>query len=110
MSHTFASRRSANRRRRNEARQRILDAARRELETKPFRELSVDDLMKRPGSAGPLSTATSPIARRCYSICLKKCGAALADARDAELGNPDIAAPPPPWLAWSSCSQTTGPS
>jgi AcrR family transcriptional regulator len=49
MSQTLASRRSANRRRRTEAKQRILDAARQELQTKPFRDLTVDDLMKPTG-------------------------------------------------------------
>jgi AcrR family transcriptional regulator len=49
MSQTLASRRSANRRRRSEAKQQILDAARRELETKPFRDLTVDDLMEPTG-------------------------------------------------------------
>jgi AcrR family transcriptional regulator len=49
VSPTLASRRSANRRRRTEAKQQILDAARQELQTKPFRDLTVDDLMKPTG-------------------------------------------------------------
>jgi AcrR family transcriptional regulator len=49
MSQTVAGRRSAGRRRRHEAKQQILDAARQELETRPFRDLTVDDLMKSTG-------------------------------------------------------------
>src|SRR6059058_4569756 len=49
ISHTFADRRLANRRRRNEAREQILQVARRELKTRPFRELSVDELMQATG-------------------------------------------------------------
>jgi AcrR family transcriptional regulator len=49
MSQTVAARRSATRRRRNQAKQQILDAARAELQTKPFRDLTMDDLMKPTG-------------------------------------------------------------
>jgi AcrR family transcriptional regulator len=49
MSQTLAARRSATRRRRNQAKQQILDAARAELQTKPFRDLTMDDLMKPTG-------------------------------------------------------------
>jgi AcrR family transcriptional regulator len=49
MSQTLASRRSTNRHRRSEAKQQILDTARQELQTKPFRDLTVDDLMKPTG-------------------------------------------------------------
>jgi AcrR family transcriptional regulator len=49
MSQTLAGRRSANRRRRSETRQQILDVARRQLTTKPFRDLTIDDLMKPTG-------------------------------------------------------------
>jgi AcrR family transcriptional regulator len=49
VSTTVASRRSANRRRRSEAREQILDAAREELRTTAFRDLSVEDLMKATG-------------------------------------------------------------
>src|SRR5262249_13139713 len=49
MSRTSASRRSAHRRRRTEAREQILDVARRELRNKPFRDLSVDELIAPTG-------------------------------------------------------------
>ena len=49
MSQTLAGRRSARRHRHNEAKQQILDAARRELASKPFRDLTVDELMKPTG-------------------------------------------------------------
>jgi AcrR family transcriptional regulator len=49
MPKTLATRRTANRRRRTEAKDQILKAARHELETKPFRDLSVDDLMSATG-------------------------------------------------------------
>ena len=49
MSQTLAARRSATRRRRNQAKQQILDAARAELQTRPFRDLTMDDLMKPTG-------------------------------------------------------------
>ena len=92
MSHTFAARRSANRRRRNEARQRILDAARRELESKPFRELSVDDLMSATGLSRTAFYRYFPDREAVLLDLLEEVWGALADARDAELGNPDTAA------------------
>ena len=92
MFHTFAARRSANRRRRNEARQRILDAARRELESKPFRELSVDDLMSATGLSRTAFYRYFPDREAVLLDLLEEVWGALADARDAELGNPDTAA------------------
>jgi AcrR family transcriptional regulator len=49
MSYTAATRRSVNRRRRTEAKRQILAAARQGLKTKPFRDLTIDDLMKATG-------------------------------------------------------------
>jgi TetR/AcrR family transcriptional regulator, ethionamide resistance regulator len=49
MSQTLANRRSARRRRRTEAREQILAAARQHLKTKRFRDLTVDDLMAATG-------------------------------------------------------------
>ncbi len=49
MAQTSATRRSAHRRRRSEAKQQILDTARQRLQTTAFRDLSIDDLMEGTG-------------------------------------------------------------
>ncbi len=83
MSHTFASRRVANRRRRNEAREQILDVARQELKTKPFRDLSVDELMRATGLSRTAFYRYFPDREAVLVDLLEEVWSALAEARDA---------------------------
>ncbi len=91
MSNTFASRRSANRRRRNEAREQILDVARRELKVKPFRELSVDELMQATGLSRTAFYRYFPDREAVLVDLLEEVWGALADARDVEVATEGIA-------------------
>ena len=91
MSNTFASRRSANRRRRNEAREQILDVARRELKVKPFRELSVDELMQATGLSRTAFYRYFPDREAVLVDLLEEVWGALADARDVEVATDGIA-------------------
>jgi TetR/AcrR family transcriptional regulator, ethionamide resistance regulator len=84
VSHTFASRRSANRRRRNETREQILEAARRELKTKPFRDLTVDDLMQGTGMSRTAFYRFFPDREAVLLDLLEDVWSSLAEARDAE--------------------------
>jgi TetR/AcrR family transcriptional regulator, ethionamide resistance regulator len=84
VSHTFASRRSANRRRRNETREQILEAARRELKTKPFRDLTVDDLMQATGMSRTAFYRFFPDREAVLLDLLEDVWSSLAEARDAE--------------------------
>jgi TetR/AcrR family transcriptional regulator, ethionamide resistance regulator len=84
VSHTFSSRRSANRRRRNEAREQILDVARRELKVKPFRELSVDELMQETGLSRTAFYRFFPDREAVLIDLLEEALDALAQARDLE--------------------------
>ena len=76
------ARRSANRRKRSEARQQILDAARQELKTKPFRDLSVDDLMKATGHSRTAFYRYFPDREAVLVELLEEVWDALAEARD----------------------------
>jgi AcrR family transcriptional regulator len=91
VSTTFASRRSANRRRRSEARQQILDAAREALQTTAFRDLSVDDLMKTTGLTRTAFYRYFPDREAVLVELLEEVWTALADARDVEGIGPDAA-------------------
>jgi TetR/AcrR family transcriptional regulator, ethionamide resistance regulator len=84
VSHTFSSRRSANRRHRNEAREQILDVARRELRVKPFRELSVDELMRETGLSRTAFYRFFPDREAVLIDLLGEVWTALAEARDLE--------------------------
>lgn len=90
MSHTFATRRSANRRRRVEARQTILDAARQELQSKPFRELSVDELMSATGLSRTAFYRYFPDREALLLDLLEEVWGEMADARDVELAKADL--------------------
>jgi AcrR family transcriptional regulator len=87
MSHTFATRRSANRRRRNEAREHILDVARRELQVKPFRDLSVDELMQETGLSRTAFYRYFPDREAVLVDLLDEVWGELAQVRDAD---PDV--------------------
>jgi AcrR family transcriptional regulator len=91
VSNTFASRRSANRRRRNEAREQILDVARRELKVKPFRELSVDELMQQTGLSRTAFYRYFPDREAVLVDLLEEVWGSLAEARDLEVGTEGIA-------------------
>jgi AcrR family transcriptional regulator len=90
MSHTFASRRVANRRRRNEAREQILDVARQELKTKPFRDLSVDELMRATGLSRTAFYRYFPDREAVLVDLLEEVWGALAEARDADAENETV--------------------
>ena len=89
---TFASRRSANRRRRDEARQQIVETARRELKVKPFRELTVDELMEGTGLSRTAFYRYFPDRESVLVDLLEEAWAALVEARDQ--GRMDGTAPP----------------
>jgi AcrR family transcriptional regulator len=91
VSHTFASRRSANRRRRSEAREQILDVARRELKAKPFRDLSVDELMQATGLSRTAFYRYFPDREAVLVDLLEEVWGALAEARDVESAGEDLA-------------------
>jgi TetR/AcrR family transcriptional regulator, ethionamide resistance regulator len=90
MSHTFAVRRSVNRRRREEARQQILDAARQALQTKPFRELSIDELMAATGLGRTAFYRYFPDREAVLLELLEEVWGELAEARDIELAAADL--------------------
>jgi TetR/AcrR family transcriptional regulator, ethionamide resistance regulator len=90
VSHTFATRRSANRRRRNETREQILEAARRELKTKPFRELTVDDLMQGTGMSRTAFYRFFPDREAVLLDLLEDVWGSLAGARDREGAGADV--------------------
>jgi TetR/AcrR family transcriptional regulator, ethionamide resistance regulator len=90
MSNTFASRRSANRRRREEARQRILDATREFLQDKPFRDLTVDELMSATGLSRTGFYRYFPDREAVLLDLLEEVFGELADARDAEAVGADF--------------------
>src|SRR5215469_13970378 len=92
VSHTFATRRSANRRRRNETREQILETARRELRTKPFRELTVDDLMQGTGMSRTAFYRFFPDREAVLLELLEDVWGALAEARDREGPGGDVSA------------------
>src|ERR1700739_3904180 len=91
MSHTFAARRLANRRRRNEAREQILEVARRELRVRPFRELSVDELMQQTGLSRTAFYRYFPDREAVLVDLLEEVWGSLAEARDLEVGTEGIA-------------------
>jgi AcrR family transcriptional regulator len=91
VSNTFASRRSANRRRRSEAREQILDVARRELQIKPFRELGVDELMQATGLSRTAFYRYFPDREAVLVDLLEEVWGALADARDVETATEGMA-------------------
>ena len=84
MSNTFSSRRSANRRRRNEAREQILDVARRELKVKAFREISVDELMQETGLSRTAFYRFFPDREAVLIDLLEEVWTDLAEARDLD--------------------------
>jgi AcrR family transcriptional regulator len=85
VSHTFSARRSANRRRRSETREQILEAARHELKIKPFRDLSVDDLMQGTGMSRTAFYRFFPDREALLLELLEDLwGALAAEARDIE--------------------------
>ncbi len=84
MSHTFAARRLENRRRRNEAREQILDVARRELRVRPFRELSVDELMQATGLSRTAFYRYFPDREAVLVDLLEEVWGDFAEARDAD--------------------------
>ncbi len=90
VSNTYAVRRTANRRRREEARQRILDAARRELQAKPFRDLTVDELMSATGLSRTAFYRYFPDREAVLLDLLQEVWGELADARDVELVDADL--------------------
>jgi AcrR family transcriptional regulator len=90
VAHTFASRRSANRRRREEARQRILDATRQILQGKPFRDLTVDELMSSTGLSRTAFYRYFPDREAVLLELLEEVWGELADARDAEAVGADF--------------------
>jgi TetR/AcrR family transcriptional regulator, ethionamide resistance regulator len=90
VAHTFASRRSANRRRREEARQRILDAARQILQGKPFRDLTVDELMSATGLSRTAFYRYFPDREAVLLELLEEVWGELAEARDAEAVGADF--------------------
>jgi TetR/AcrR family transcriptional regulator, ethionamide resistance regulator len=92
VSHTFATRRSANRRRRNETREQILEPARRELKTKPFRELTVDDLMQGTGMSRTAFYRFFPDREAVLLDLLEDVWGSLAEARDREGTGGDVSA------------------
>ena len=92
VANTFASRRSANRRRRDEARQQIVEAARRELKVKPFRELTVDELMEGTGLSRTAFYRYFPDRESVLVDLLEEAWAALVEARDQ--GRTDGTTPP----------------
>jgi AcrR family transcriptional regulator len=83
VSRTFAGRRSVNRRRRSEARQQIVDAARQRLRTTAFRDLSVEDLMRTTGLTRTAFYRYFPDREAVLMELLEDLWAALMDARDA---------------------------
>jgi AcrR family transcriptional regulator len=83
MSPTLAGRRSASRHRRHEAKQKILDAARQELESKPFRDLTVDDLMKPTGLGRTAFYRYFPDRESVLIELLDELWAELQEAKDA---------------------------
>ena len=83
-------RRSANRRRREEARQRILDAARAILQGKPFRDLTVDELMSATGLSRTAFYRYFPDREAVLLELLEEVWGELADARDAEAVGADF--------------------
>jgi AcrR family transcriptional regulator len=91
VSNTFASRRSANRRRRTEAREQILDVARRQLKIKPFRDLSVDELMQATGLSRTAFYRYFPDREAVLVDLLEEVWGSLAEARDVEVGTGGIA-------------------
>jgi AcrR family transcriptional regulator len=92
VSHTFSARRSANRRRRNETRERILEAARRELKTKPFRDLTVDELMQGTGMSRTAFYRFFPDREAVLLDLLEDVWSALAEARDDNRAGEDVSA------------------
>jgi AcrR family transcriptional regulator len=90
VSHTFATRRSENRRRRSETREQILEAARRELKTKPFRELTVDDLMEGTGMSRTAFYRFFPDREAVLIDLLEDVWGTLAEARDREGVGEDV--------------------
>ncbi len=84
MSTTFAARRSANRRRRTEARQQILDAARTELRTTAFRDLSVEQLMKATGLTRTAFYRYFPDREAVLVELLEEILSVLAEGREAD--------------------------
>jgi AcrR family transcriptional regulator len=84
VSHTFATRRSANRRRRSETREQILETARQELKTKSFRELTVDELMQGTGMSRTAFYRFFPDREAVLLDLLEDIWTGLAEARDAE--------------------------
>jgi AcrR family transcriptional regulator len=84
VSHTFATRRSANRRRRNETREQILATARRELKTKPFRELTVDELMQGTGMSRTAFYRFFPDREAVLLDLLEDVWGEASEARDTE--------------------------
>jgi AcrR family transcriptional regulator len=80
----------ANRRRRIEAREQILDVARRELRVRPFRELSVDELMQATGLSRTAFYRYFPDREAVLVDLLEEVWGDFAEARDAD---PDLADP-----------------
>jgi AcrR family transcriptional regulator len=83
VSNTNSARRSANRRRRNETREQILEAARQALKTKPFRDLSVDELMQGTGLSRTAFYRFFPDREAVLMDLLEDVWGALAEARDS---------------------------
>jgi AcrR family transcriptional regulator len=76
--------RSKKRRRRQEVRQQILEVARRELQVKPFRELTVDELMHPTGLTRTAFYRFFPDREAVLVDLLEEVWSALAAARDME--------------------------
>jgi AcrR family transcriptional regulator len=94
MAQTSATRRSAQRRRRGEAKQQILDTARGRLQTTPFRDLSIDDLMEGTGLSRTAFYRYFPDREAVLIELLEEVWGALAQARDLVAPTTGTAASP----------------
>ncbi len=90
MSDTAVVARSEKRRRRQEVRQQILDVARRELQVKPFRELTVDELMHPTGLTRTAFYRFFPDREAVLVDLLEEVWSALADAREMEAAGGNV--------------------
>ena len=90
MSDTVLVIRSKKRRRRQEVRQQILEVARRELQVKPFRELTVDELMHPTGLTRTAFYRFFPDREAVLVDLLEEVWSALAAARDMQAADGNV--------------------
>lgn len=90
MSDTAAGFRSQKRRRRQEVRQQIVGVARRQLQVKPFRELTVDELMQPTGFTRTAFYRFFPDREAVLLDLLEEVWSGLAAARDIEAVGEDV--------------------